>query len=83
LEGVLITVTGAEFNRSPSDVKRRAASEAVLVTEHGRPSVVVMSHAEYARLTAPPVNLAEWLEMPGAVEVEFPRLAVDIRAADL
>lgn len=36
------TVTGAEFNRSPSKVKRRASREPVVVTDNGRPVVVVV-----------------------------------------
>jgi len=47
----MMTVTGAEFNRYPSRVKRDALREPVVVTDRDRPSVVVLAFAEYERLS--------------------------------
>lgn len=57
------TVTGKEFNQRPSRVKRAAENEPVVITEHGRPSFVLMTYAEYQRLHTAPADLAAWLEM--------------------
>jgi prevent-host-death family protein len=48
------TVTAAEFNRYPSRVKQQALTEPVLVTDHGKPSVVVASYAEWDELQQKP-----------------------------
>ncbi|WP_349828568.1 type II toxin-antitoxin system prevent-host-death family antitoxin [Brevibacterium litoralis] len=45
------TFSGRDFNRNPSAVKRAAQDGPVTVTEHGKPSLVVMTAAEYDRLT--------------------------------
>lgn len=81
------TVTGAEFNQRPSQVKRAAESEPVVITEHNRPSFVLMTYAEYQRLNNAPTNLAEWLKMddaePGDDDVEFGPIGIWIKPAEL
>ena len=37
----MTTVTAAEFNQRPSQVKRAAEKEPVVITEHSRPSFVL------------------------------------------
>jgi prevent-host-death family protein len=48
------TVTVTAFNQRPSQVKRAAELEAVVITEHGRPCFVLLSYAEYQRLLRRP-----------------------------
>ncbi|MGL4744349.1 MAG: type II toxin-antitoxin system Phd/YefM family antitoxin [Dermatophilaceae bacterium] len=56
-------MTGREFNQRPSQVKRAAEKEPVVITEHDRPSYVLMTYAEFQRLHRAPADLAAWLEM--------------------
>jgi prevent-host-death family protein len=77
------TVTAAEFNQRPSQVKRAAESEPVVITEHGRPSFVLLTYAEYQRLLRTPGDLAQWLEMGEEIDFEIEPVGLDIRSANL
>jgi prevent-host-death family protein len=77
------TVTAAEFNQRPSQVKRAAEEEPVVITEHSRPSFVLLTYAEYQRLLRMPTNLADWLEMDEEVEFEIEPVDLDIRSANV
>jgi prevent-host-death family protein len=77
------TVTAAEFNQRPSQVKRAAEDEPVVITEHSRPSFVLLTYAEYQRLLRTPVDLAEWLEMDEEIEFEIDPVGLDIRPANV
>lgn len=82
-------VTGAEFNRNPSRVRRSASEEPVVITEHGRPAHVLLSYAEFERLRAPldlPDDVHAWLRMDLAddeLEFEPEPIRVGLRPADL
>ena len=54
----MATVTAAEFNQRPSQVKRAAEDEPVVITEHSRPSFVLLTYAEYQRLLRTPTDWA-------------------------
>ena len=77
------TVTAAEFNRYPSQVKRAAAEEPVVITEHERPSFVLLTFAEYQRLTGAPGDLAEWLEMDEDIDFEIEPVGLHLEPAEL
>ncbi len=79
----MATVTAAEFNQRPSQVKRAAENEPVVITEHSRPSFVLLTYAEYQRLLHTPTNLAEWLEMDEEIEFEIEPVGLDIRPANV
>jgi prevent-host-death family protein len=79
----MATVTAAEFNQRPSQVKRAAEEEPVVITEHSRPSFVLLTYAEYQRLLRTPTNLAEWLEMDEDIEFEIAPTGLDVRPASL
>ena len=79
----MATVTAAEFNQRPSQVKRAAEVEPVVITEHSRPSFVLLTYAEYQRLLHTPTDLAEWLEMDEEVEFEIEPVGLDIRPANV
>jgi prevent-host-death family protein len=79
----MATVTAAEFNQRPSQVKRAAESEPVVITEHSRPSFVLLTYAEYQRLLRTPTDLADWLEMDDEVEFEIEPVGLDIRPANM
>lgn len=79
----MVTVTAAEFNQRPSQVKRAAEGEPVVITEHSRPSFVLLTYAEYQRLLRTPADLADWLEMDEEVEFEIEPAGLDIRPANV
>jgi prevent-host-death family protein len=79
----MATVTAAEFNQRPSQVKRAAEVEPVVITEHSRPSFVLLTYAEYQRLLGTPTDLAQWLEMDEEIEFEIDPIGLDIRSAQL
>lgn len=79
----MTTVTAAEFNQRPSQVKRAAEEEPVVITEHSRPSFVLLTYAEYQRLIRTPADLAKWLEMDDEVEFEIEPVGLDIRPTDV
>lgn len=82
-------VTGAEFNRHPSRVRRAASEGPVVITEHGRPAHVLLSFDEFERLRGRrdlPDDVAGWLRMDsGDSEIDFDPepLRLGLRAADL
>lgn len=63
-------LSSREFNRDVSQAKRAALVEPVLVTDRGRPTHVLMSIADYRRLTGEGENLVELLaaSQPFALE---------------
>ncbi|HEX3337412.1 MAG TPA: type II toxin-antitoxin system Phd/YefM family antitoxin [Jatrophihabitans sp.] len=79
----MATVTAAEFNQRPSQVKRAAEDEPVVITEHSRPAFVLLTYAEYQRLLRTPGDLAEWLEMDEEIEFEIDPVGLDIRPANV
>ena len=79
----MVTVTAAEFNQRPSQVKRAAEGEPVVITEHSRPSFVLLTYAEYQRLLRTPADLADWLEMDEEIAFEIEPVGLDIRPASV
>ncbi len=75
----MTTVSAAEFNQHPSRVKRAAEDEPVVITEHNRPSFVLLTYAEYERLRQTPRDLAAWLEMPEDIDFEIDPIGLDIQ----
>ena len=75
-------VSSREFNQDTAGAKRAAEQGPVFITDRGEPSHVLLSIAEYRRLTgAGRKNIGELLWMPGAEDIEFeiPRDWGDIR----
>lgn len=63
-------VTSRELNHDVSAVKRAAARGPVIITDHGRPSHVLLTFADYERLTGTDTSLAEAFVMPDDIELE-------------
>lgn len=63
-------ITSREFNRDVSQAKRAAQAEPVVITDRGQPSHVLMSIAEYRRLTGEGESILELLAMPEAVALD-------------
>ncbi|CAM3785365.1 type II toxin-antitoxin system Phd/YefM family antitoxin [Roseateles saccharophilus] len=63
-------LSSREFNRDVSLAKRAANVEPVLITDRGRPTHVLMSIADYRRLTGEGESILEVLAMPQLVELD-------------
>lgn len=81
----ITTLTSREFNQGASEAKRAANNGPVFITDRGRPAHVLMSIAQYRRMTAGHKKIADLLAMPGITEMEFetPRSRELARPADL
>jgi len=79
------TLSSREFNQDTSRAKKAAAEGPVFITDRGRPAHVLISIAEYRRLTGGRRSIVEALSMPGLGDVEFepPRSRELPRAPDL
>jgi len=61
-------VSSREFNQDVSAAKRAARVEPVFVTDRGRPTHVLMSIADFRRLSGEQESLVDLLAMPVADE---------------
>lgn len=79
------TMTARELNRDVSAAKRAAADGPVTITDHGRPTHVLMTAEEYGRLTRADERAGRRLVMRGYedLELELPARDVDQRDVDL
>ncbi|MFT3889810.1 MAG: type II toxin-antitoxin system prevent-host-death family antitoxin [Arachnia sp.] len=66
------TMTSREFNRDVSAAKRAAEHGPVTITDHGRASHVLLTAAEYARLTSAGELFGDRLFMAGGEDIELP-----------
>ena len=79
------TITSREFNQDTGGAKKAADKNPVIITQRGKPAHVLLSIAEYRRLTGGARRIADLLAMPDAADIEFePSRSRDLpRAADL
>lgn len=63
-------LSSREFNRDVSLAKRAASQQPVLITDRGQPTHVLMSIADYRRLTGEAENILDLLAMPDTVALE-------------
>ena len=59
------TLTSREFNQDTSGAKKAASRGPVFITDRGRPAHVLLTIADYQRLTGGHMSLAEALAQPG------------------
>ena len=73
-------LSSREFNQDTGRAKRAAKKGPVFITDRGRPSHVLLTAAEYERITNGQKSIAELLAMPEAAATEFepPRLRGDL-----
>jgi prevent-host-death family protein len=86
VEMAVTTLTSREFNQDTSGAKKAAQRGPVFITDRGRPAHVLLTIADYQRLTGSNMSLAEALAQPGDADFDFtpPRLGGGIfKPADL
>ena len=79
----MITVNSREFNQRLAHVKQQAKNEPVVITNRGKPELVLITHAEYRKLTCKPETLADALGYTEAAEIEFSPERVKISFRDV
>jgi prevent-host-death family protein len=65
------TLSSREFNQDRARAKRAAKLGPVVVTERGKPELVLMSYAEYERQFKRKPSLAELLAYPDIADIEL------------
>jgi len=66
------TITSREFHQDSAKLKRAIEKGPVIVTDRGKPSLVVLTYEAYEQLQPKPfVSLADALYMPVAADVEL------------
>jgi prevent-host-death family protein len=80
----ITTLSSREFNQDTGRAKKASADGPVFITDRGKPAHVLLSFAEYQRITGRRRNILDALSMPGLadIEVEFPRSRDRARPAD-
>ena len=79
----MVTVTAAQFNQNPSQAKRAASEGPVVITERNKPAFVLISYADYERLSGIPADLSTWLEADDDIDFDIPELGFELLDADL
>ncbi|SNQ48608.1 Antitoxin [Frankia canadensis] len=76
-------ISAREFNRDVSAVKRAATHGPVIITDHGRPSHVLLTFADYQRLTGAGTSLGQAFVLAEEVDFEPVRPRDSLREIDL
>ena len=78
------TMTAREFNQHVSRAKKAADKGPLIITERGKPAYVLMRHDAFVA-GAQRRRAIDVLSDPQAsdVDVEFPRMSIDMRLPDL
>lgn len=76
-------LSAREFNRDVSRAKRQAAHGPVVITDRGKPSFVLVSIAEYRRLSGSRGSLVDRLSMADDFDIEFEPARLDLRVPEL
>lgn len=80
----ITTLSSREFNQGVSEAKRAASKGPVFITDRGQPAHVLLSFADYQRLTRQRRNIADALAQPDRADIEFdpPRVDINIRPVE-
>jgi hypothetical protein len=65
------TMTSRDFNQDVSQAKRLAGQAPLVITDRGQAAFVLMTHAEYLRLTGGAPSILDLLDHPESADFEF------------
>ena len=68
---MITTLSSREFNQDTSRAKKAAGEGPVFITDRGKPAHVLLSAAEYYRITGRPRSIVEALSMAGLSSVDL------------
>ena len=79
------TITSRELNQDLGRAKRATLEGPVFITDRGRPAHVLMSYADYQKLSGQRRSILDALTMPGLSEIDFepPKTGIAAKPADL
>jgi prevent-host-death family protein len=77
------TISAREFNHDVSAAKRAATTEPVVITDHGRPSHVLLSIEEYQRLSRAPADLVDWLALDQETDLDVGPVGIGLVVPEL
>ncbi len=71
----ITTLSSRQFNQDASKAKKAAKAGPVIITDRGKPAHVLLTFAEYKKITGGRTKIADLLAMPGAedIELDIPR----------
>ncbi|MEN1941979.1 type II toxin-antitoxin system Phd/YefM family antitoxin [Luteimonas sp. MJ246] len=80
----ITTLSSRELNQDLGRAKKAALDGPVVITDRGKPAHVLLSYADYLRLSGKRRSLLEALSMSGMEDVEFdpPKLEIKLRIPD-
>lgn len=80
----ITTLSSRELNQDVTRAKKATQNGPVFITDRGKPAHVLLSFADYQRLTQQRRNIADVLALPGVADIEFepPRITIQTRPAD-
>ena len=80
----ITTLSSRQFNQDASRAKKAATAGPVFITDRGRPAHVLLTFAEYKKITGSHTKITDLLAMPGGEDLEFdiPQLRDLARPAD-
>ncbi|WP_147194693.1 type II toxin-antitoxin system Phd/YefM family antitoxin [Pantoea sp. CCBC3-3-1] len=67
----ITTLSSRTFNQQVSQAKKLAESGPVYITDRGEPAHVLLTFADYKKLTGSQRNIQDALAMPGVAELDF------------
>jgi prevent-host-death family protein len=67
----ITTLSSREFNQDAGKAKQAAKAGPVIITDRGRPSHVLLTFAQYKKLTGKRTKIADLLAMPSGKFIEF------------
>lgn len=81
----ITSISSRELNHDVGRAKKAARDGPVVITDRGKPSHVLMTYAEFERLTGKRRNLVEALSMPSlsGIDLDPGRVEIAPRAVDL
>ena len=81
----ITTMSSREFNQDTSGAKKAASAGPVFITDRGAPAHVLLTIADYQRLTGGQLSLADAVAQSDAADFDFdpPRVRELARPAEL
>ena len=64
-------LSSRDFNQDTAAAKRAAKNGPVFITDRGEPAYVLMTIAEYRRLTGPSPRLSDLIGMADGADIDF------------
>ncbi|ANF30378.1 prevent-host-death protein [Leifsonia xyli] len=79
-------ITAREFNHDVSAAKRSATAEPLIITDRGEPAYVLLTFADFERMTGRQKNIVDLLRQDDPesdFDVDFPRAVLTFRDVEL